>query len=66
MLPNPTKLELDADKVVEMKRCWAKAGVPADTRIVDFVMQPIFEHACQGGRGMRAKARGHTLSLRGD
>jgi hypothetical protein len=28
-----------------MKRCWAEAGVPPDTRITDFILQPFFSQA---------------------
>jgi hypothetical protein len=54
IFPDPAKQELDLKKVAQMKRCWAEAGVPLDTLITDFILQPRFSQtrkqvaACMG------------------
>jgi len=47
IFPDPTKQELDVQKVEQMKRCWAEVGVPPDTLTLDFMLQPSFEQARQ-------------------
>ena len=42
---DPTKQVLDPIKVEQMKRCWPKAGVPQETIITDFILQPSFAQA---------------------
>lgn len=54
IFPDPTKSDLDPKKVELMKRCWVEAGVPPNTLITDFILQPLFSHtrkqvaACMG------------------
>jgi hypothetical protein len=45
IFPDPTRQDLDPVKVEQMKRCWAQVGVPADTKVLDFVLQPSFAQA---------------------
>lgn len=42
---DPAAQEIDREKVAQMKRCWAEAGVPPDTFLVDFMNNPSFEQA---------------------
>lgn len=42
IFPDPNSQDLDLAGVNRMKECWPEAGVPPDTKVLDFVLQPAF------------------------
>jgi len=42
-LRDQISIPFEEGQLAQMKRCWAEAGVPPDTLVLDFIKQPAFE-----------------------